>query len=442
MAGPLRVLINAQLTPGGRGGGVEQFLLGLVRALGRLTDGGEEYILITNPRHADWLNPYLGPNQRAVPAPERKRTRWDRAKALLGPLRSPAGTLWRGARSVFSSPAPLPDPKVPESGGFFESFGADLIHFPTPEYTRSALPVVYNPHDLQHLHYPQFFSPADMRWREVFYPAACHEAQVVATDCAEVKRDLVKQFGLDPGKIFVVRWSSPTAFYEEVRPEDLPKVQQKFGLPRSFAFYPAQTWIHKNHIRLLEAIGLLRDRHGIRLNLVCTGAKNRYWPTIRRRVRGLKLGGQVRFLGYVSPGDLRALYHLAQFLVFPSLFEGGGLPVVEGLEEGAPVVCSDIPPLREYGGDAVLTFDPQSVECIAARLKEISGDEALRERMRQRGRERMRRFTWERTGKTYRALYRKAAKAVLSEEDLELLSGDTALEARGRFSASGMEGMI
>jgi glycosyltransferase involved in cell wall biosynthesis len=82
--------------------------------------------------------------------------------------------------------------------------------------------------------------------------------------------------------------------------------------------------------------------------------------------------------------------------------------------------------MREYGGDAVLRFDPQSVESIAAGLQEISQDEALRERLRQRGRNRMRMFTWERTGKAYRALYRKAAKAALQEEDLQLLSEDAA----------------
>jgi glycosyltransferase involved in cell wall biosynthesis len=88
------------------------------------------------------------------------------------------------------------------------------------------------------------------------------------------------------------------------------------------------------------------------------------------------------------------------------------------------VICSHIPPLREYGGDAVLTFDPLSVESIAASLLRISSDEALREQLRARGQERARLFTWERAGKTYRALYRKVAGAPLTEEDLHLLIND------------------
>jgi glycosyltransferase involved in cell wall biosynthesis len=256
------------------------------------------------------------------------------------------------------------------------------------------------------------------------YRTACGHAHAIASESDAVKDDLVNQYGLDPRKIFVVRWGSPTAFYDEVHNEDLPTLRGKFGLPERFAFYPAQTWPHKNHIRLLEAVSVLRDRHRVRLSLVCTGRKNKHWPSIERRIMELRLARQVSFLGYLTSAELRALYHLAQFLVFPSLFEGGGFPVLEGFHEGAPVICSDIPPLREYGGDAVLTFDPRSTDSIAASLLRISGDEGLREQLRTRGKERVRLFTWERTAKAYRALYRKVAGVSLSEEDSRLLTSD------------------
>lgn len=100
------------------------------------------------------------------------------------------------------------------------------------------------------------------------------------------------------------------------------------------------------------------------------------------------------------------------------------MPVIEALEEGVAVTCSDIPSLREYGGDAVLTFDPHSTDSIAASLLRISRDDGLREQLRARGKERARLFTWERTGKSYRALYRKVAGVPLSEEELLLLSSD------------------
>ncbi len=424
MTKSLKVLINAQLVPGGGSGGVEQFLAGLVHALGCLTDNDEQYILITHPQYPDWVKPHVGPNQRIVAAPQRKLGRLDRAKQLLGPLLPPADKLWHATRRLLSHGSGGHDPVVPESNGFLESLGGDVIHFPFQQFTRCRLPAIYNPHDLKHLHFPQFYSSAVIRWRETVYRAACDHAQAVASESHAVKEDLVKQYGLDSHKIFVVKWGSPTVFYDEVRNEDLLKIRHKFGLPERFAFYPAQTWPHKNHVRLLEAFSLLRDRYRVCLNLVCTGVKNDHWPCIERRIRELKLRKQVFFLGYVSSAELRALYHLAQLLVFPSLFEGGGFPVVEGLQEGVPVICSEIPPLREYGGDAVLTFDPHSVDSIAASLARISRDEDLRAELRMRGSRRIRMFTWERTAKAYRALYRKVARFPLSEEDVVLLAGD------------------
>jgi glycosyltransferase involved in cell wall biosynthesis len=419
---PPKVLINAQLAPGGSAGGIEQFLMGLVSGLGRLTDGEEEYILITRPESPDWLRHLMGPNQRCVAVPAPKPGRAVGIKRLLGPLRRPAGEL-RIAVHRFLSGGPNGN-ALPQSDGFYESLGGDIIHFPFQAFTRCSIPSIYNPWDLQHLHYPQFWSKKVIACREAVYRGACNCAQAVVTASSAVKSDLQQQYGLDAQKTFVIHCAPPAALYESITDEVLRDVRARYRLPELFAFFPAQTWAHKNHLRLLEALRLLRDRHGIRLNLVCTGAKNEHWPVIAKSIDNLGLQTEVMFLGFVSPIELRSLYRLAQFVVFPSLFEGAGLPVIEAFQERVAVTCSDIPPLREYGDDAVLTFDPLSVESIAASLLRISSDEALREQLRARGLERARLFTWERTGKTYRALYRKVAGVSLTEEDLHLLTSN------------------
>lgn len=422
MQRPLKVLINAQLIPGGKPGGTEQFLTSLVYALGRLTQSDEEYILITHAHHPDWLMPLLGPNQRIMVGPKPKAERLGRAKHWLGPLRRPASDLYYGLRQ-FVSRAPRQDTEaLPQSDGFYESLGGDVIHFPYQQFIHCRVPSVFNPWDLQHLHYPQFFSRGAIALRESVYRAACHEAQAVATAAVAVKADLQQHYGLDAQKIFVIYNGAPSVLYGELTDGILREVRERFRLPASFAFFPAQTWPHKNHLRLLDALRLVRDREGLRLNLVCSGAKNGHWPAIRRRIDKLGLQAQVAFLGYISPLELRALYHLAEFVVFPSLFEGGGFPVVEALQEGVAATCSDLPTLQEYGGEAVLKFDPHSVESIATSLLRISKDEGLREHLRTRGKERVCRFTWERTARTYRALYRKVGGISLSEEDVHLLS--------------------
>jgi glycosyltransferase involved in cell wall biosynthesis len=425
MAQPLKVLINAQIPPGGKWGGVEQFLMGLVYALGRLADGEERYTLITLPESPDWLRSLMGSNQRIVVAPQPKIAPLIQPKQLLGPLRRPAGKLLRRVRRIAFRGAS--GYALPQSEGFYESLGGDIMHFPFQEFIRSRIPSIYNPWDLQHLYYPKFFSANDMAVRETVFPGACHSARAVVAPSCAVKGDLQRHYGLDPQKIFVIPCAPPAALYEDIPNEAADEVRKRFRLPDLFAFYPAQTWPHKNHLRLLEALHLIRERNGVRLNLVCTGRKNEHWPAISRRIDELGLQTQVIFPGFVSPRELRALYRLAQFVVYPSFFEGAGLPVMEALYEDVAVACSDIPPLREYGGDAVMTFDPLSVESMAASLLLISSDDALREQLRARGRERARLFTWERTGKTYRALYRQVAGVAMSEEDLQLLTSDNLL---------------
>jgi glycosyltransferase involved in cell wall biosynthesis len=426
MARALKVLINAQMPPGGVWGGVEQVLIGLVCALGRLKDGNESYILITSPDHPDWLKPHLGPNQNIVTFPRPNEGRWEWAKRALGPLRRPMGEL-RLALRRYCAGQPVRG-VLPQSGGFFESLGGDVIHFPNQQFMRCSLPSIYNPWDLQHLHYPQFFPRKAIAGREVLYRGACRDSQAVAAPSWAVKSDLQQQYGLAAEKVFVVHQAAPVALYEDVPHAVVRDVRGKFKVPEVFAFYPAQTWPHKNHLRLLEALRLVRDREGVRLNLVCTGRKNEHWPAIQRRIEELDLGAQVMFLGFVRASDVRALYHLAQFVVYPSLFEGAGMPVVEAFQEGVAVTCSDIPSLREYGADAVLAFDPNSADSIAASLLRIASDAGLRAQLRARGSERVQLFTWERTAKTYRALYRKVAGARLSEEDSHLLASETMCE--------------
>ena len=185
--------------------------------------------------------------------------------------------------------------------------------------------------------------------------------------------------------------------------------------------YPAQYWPHKNHVRLLKSLANLRDKHGIIANLVCTGRRSHDWPRVREQTRALRLDGQVQFLGFVEPGHLRALYRLADFLIFPSLFEGGGFPILEAFQEGAPVACSTATSLPEYGGDAVLLFDPDSTEDMAEAVRRMWSDADLRQSLRTRGSARAQLFTWDQTARTYRALYRKIAGRKLGTEDAALL---------------------
>ena len=434
-----RIAINAQLQPNKGKGGLESVLIGLVTALGQLGDGPEEYIIIGPWQEPDWLKPYSGPNQRIVRGPRPPQpTAWkpnllESSKRALGPLRPLARTIWR---ELFPVPPPPPPPsrlwpKVPISDGFYESLGCDVVHFPYQNFVLCALPTIYNPHDLQHLHYPQFFTPSTIAWRETIYPAGCYLAHTVVVGSHWVKQDVVRHYRVDPEKVQVIPWAPPTQAYPDTSPEVLAAVKAKYQLQAPFAYYPAMTWQHKNHLRLLEALAYLRDQERITIRLVCTGArKPAYWPRIEERLHALNLNGQVQFLGMVPSEDLRATYRLAQFVVIPTLFEAASGPVFEAWQEGVPVACSTVTSLPEQAGDAALLFDPFSVEAIADAVRRMATDKDLRAELVGKGELRLQDFSWERTAKAYRAVYRRAARRPLTDEDRWLLSWDWMRDTR------------
>jgi glycosyltransferase involved in cell wall biosynthesis len=416
MTDALRVGIYAHVLPG-RAGGVATFLGSLLRSLGQLGGDSERYTIIVESREQwDWLEPQLCANQDLV-----MRGRWQPSakrslvRRALGPIRPAIRYLGRLLDSRVW-------PEVPMSDGFYESLGCEVVHFPTQAYVLCALPTVYNPHDLQHLHHPQFWTPQLISWRETIYPAGCHFAHTVVVGSEWVKDDVVLRYRVPPEKVQVIREAPPTESIRRPKEEHLAAVRTKYGLDRPFVFYPANTWSHKNHIRLLQAIANLRDKRGLHVHLVCTGARYEpHWPPIEACMERLGLRPQVKFLGFVPEEDLRAIFSLAHFLVLPTLFEANSLPIFEAWLEGVPVVCSDIPALREQVGDAGELFDPQSIESIANAIAQNYTDASAREGLRARGYQRLRQFSWERTAKTYRAVYRRAAGHSVTDEDRRLL---------------------
>jgi glycosyltransferase involved in cell wall biosynthesis len=204
----------------------------------------------------------------------------------------------------------------------------------------------------------------------------------------------------------------------------LTTVQNKYQLKQPFALYPAVTWPHKNHIRLLEALAHLRDTCGLTMHLVCTGSRQDFWPHIARRIDELNLGSQVKFLGFIPEDELRAVYRLSQLLVMPSLFEAISLPIFDAWAEGVPVVCSHATALPDQVQDAAVLFDPHAVDSMAHAIATVATNVELQQRLRARGAQRVKDFSWERTARAYRAVYRRAAHAPLTEEDHWLLAWD------------------
>jgi glycosyltransferase involved in cell wall biosynthesis len=411
---PLRVCVDARLVGGGADGGIESVVVGLAYGLSQLDEGNEEFLFLV--RHGDdaWIRPYVtGPCRLLFPA---YRRRYE-AKRWIGrnvPLAEPT---WRRLVSMVGG-----DPHAPFSDGTIESAEVELMHFTTQFGFLTSIPSIYHPHDLQHRHLPEYFSDREILYRDRIYKQLCDQAALVAVTSSWVKSDVEAQLDIHPSKIAVVPLASVLYSYPDPSEEELLQVRARYSLPERFVLYPAQTWAHKNHLGLLEAAALLRDERGLAIDIVCSGRRGDFFSEVDRHRRRLRLEERMRFVGFVSPLELHALYRLATAVVVPSKFEAASGPLWDAFLAGTPAACSNVTSLPKQAGDAALVFDPDSPRQIADALERLWTDAELRSTLAERGTENVSRFTWERTARHFRAHYRRIAGRALSDEDHALLS--------------------
>lgn len=386
--------------------------MGLAHGLSGLTDGDEEYLLYTLEGEDEWIRRYavgpVGMLPATQPPPSDSRLRR-------------VATSVPGLRRAWHRFAPLLGPSgvaIPESDGSLEAAGIDLVHFTQQYAFRTAIPSIYHPHDLQHLHLPEYFTPRVRMGREILYRTYCEQARMVAVTSRWIKEDVQRQYSLPEEKVKVVSWAPAVEAYDAPSADDLTAMVGKFSLPERFVFYPAQTWPHKNHIGLIEALAELRDRHGLIVPFVSSGARNDFYPTILRRVQELGLDAQVHFVGFVEPTELRALYRLCTAAVIPTRFEAASGPLWEAFLEGAPAACSRVTSLPAQAGDAALLFDPADPREIAEAVRRLWTDAELRATLVERGRRNVSRFSWDRTARAFRAYYRQLCGRPVSVEDV------------------------
>lgn len=235
-------------------------------------------------------------------------------------------------------------------------------------------PAVLTFHDMQERFFPEFFTPAQHVERYYHYDWSLRMADAVVAVSEFTKRSCVELAGVPAAKIVRVHHA----------PDELPASRRpRIGAleDESFLFYPANFWAHKNHLRLLEALALLRRERGLRVPLVCTGSLLGRETEWQDAVGRAGLADQVVHLGLRPRAELSWLFHEARGLVFPSLFEGFGIPVIEAMQCGCPVLCSGTTALPEIATGRALFFDPADANSIADGIQRFWQDEELRTRL-------------------------------------------------------------
>ncbi len=263
--------------------------------------------------------------------------------------------------------------------------------------------------DLQHEYCPDFFTPDVLAERKRIYGESIASADGLIAISEYTRQTVIEKFNMDPNRIKTVHLAADPIFYPENGTFDNQRrVLDKYRLKaKGYLFLPANTWLHKNHRSAIEALKLLRREYGHDLLLVCTGSPKDAQEDLDRLVRKNGLEDAVKFLGYCPKRDLVGLYEGAAMLMYPSFFEGFGMPLIEAMWTNCPVVSSNLTSLPEIAGDAALLVDPHSPEALAEAANQVITDEVLRSDLMARGRDRARTFSWPRfTREVIKLLYR------------------------------------
>ena len=285
--------------------------------------------------------------------------------------------------------------------------GVTLFHAPhyvLPPLVRCRSVVTI--HDCIHLMFPQYLpNRLAYSYAQTSIRLAARRATRILTVSESSKRDILRFVDTEPDKIDVIYNAYDDRFAIDPREEDVVRVRERFQLESEFVLYAGNVKPHKNLERLIEAFHLVRKRGLDHLKLVMIGDEISKYTALRRAVHHHQLHKYVRFLGYLPEVTLAVMYRLAGVFVFPSLYEGFGLPPLEAMASGTPVVTSNVSSLPEVAGDAAVLVDPYDPRSIADGIYRVLSDEHLRRDLRRKGVARAGMFSWEQSVRRVRAIY-------------------------------------
>ena len=369
--------------------GVGTYIRNLLAALGKV-DGENEYLLVSHLADRPYLPP-LAPNFRQVPY---ERQDMDRTEHVLFPL-------------------------------FLRKLGAELVHFPMNRVPLlMPRPYVVTVHDLGAVIFPEasgvWRSMRDFRFR-----LALRRASAVIAVSAATQRDVHNLMGVPESTVHLVYSAPAPEFFTHGRPTMLARaagpdaaeserrrILERYQIHYPFLLYAGTIRPQKNIPRLVEAFAVLKTELEPHprfrdLRLIIIGDEISQYPQVRRAVMQSRVENTVRFLGFVPFDTLRVFYELASAFVFPSLYEGFGLPPLEAMASGTPVVASEAGALREAVGDAAVLVNPENVFDIARGMRDALTDEDLRATLIARGKAHAASFSWERTAREVVKIYQE-----------------------------------
>ncbi len=385
------VAIDTNCILPGQVGGIENYCLALIEALKLPDSPAEKLVLLTRPENQSLFEKFIDARTQTVLIDRptlhgQPITNWNQ---LLADQPRQGHQLLQNFQQ--------------QKSRVLHQHRVDLLHCPgnTINPLDLQLPIVLNLHDLQHRHFPQYFTQDELTNREKWWVASAHRADALIAASKYVRDDLHDQLHIDRHKIFVTPDVFESAFLKPPHAAELTALRQRLNLPESFFIYPAAGWPHKNHQRLIQAF-LAADIPNAQLLLTGGGQKS---------LQDFAASPNIRLMGRVETQDLIGLYHLATAMIFPSQHESWSIPIMEAMACGCPVACSNVTSLPEQIGDAGLLFDPQNQSQMTRIMQQLLADPDLCHTLSTRGRCRVKQWKPTCFLKTITAAYGFAAGA-------------------------------
>lgn len=253
--------------------------------------------------------------------------------------------------------------------------GIRLLQVPiqySPIY-KTSVPVVTTMHDVQEFHFPEFFTASERLHRAINNFKSVTESDHIIVSFDHIKKDLLKYYSVPAEKISVCPPPFADDWFATKKETDWQVLEKKYSISKKYLIYPAATWPHKNHIRLLEAFKEVRKIIPD-LNLICTGNKTDYYDIIQKKILELGLENSVKFLGIVPEEDLIGLYKNAELVVIPTLYEAGSGPLYEAMKYKVPVICANTTSLPETVSNAKYVFNPNDVDELSVLIIKMLSD--------------------------------------------------------------------
>jgi glycosyltransferase involved in cell wall biosynthesis len=295
----------------------------------------------------------------------------------------------------------------------------DLLHVQYTAPPFAPCPIVTTIHDLAFEHLPETFNRRSWMQMRLTVRLTARRAAHIITVSDYSRADIIRTYRIPPERITVTPEAAAESFFPVRNETELKRIRETYGIQENYILSLSSIQPRKNLVRLIEAYSCLRGvRPEVKLpQLVLVGKRGWLEHETFRAAERSALGNEILFTGYVPEGDLAALYSGAICFVYPSYFEGFGLPVVEAMQCGVPVIAGNRTSLPEVLGNAGVLFDPFDTQALVKSLTQVLGDPEYRAELSSKGLERARNFKWQKTAQMTLGVYERAVKRKGAKED-------------------------